>query len=98
MSERLALLAQLEAKPGTGERLGAVLESVRALAAAETGTVSWYAFRISDTRFGILDRFETDEGRQAHLDGEIPAALSQVAVDLLAAPLDIQPVEIIGVK
>ncbi|HEY3087638.1 MAG TPA: antibiotic biosynthesis monooxygenase [Jatrophihabitantaceae bacterium] len=98
MTERLALLAQLEAKPGTGERLAAVLESARALAAAEIGTVSWYAFRISDTRFGIFDTFETDEGRQAHLDGEIPAALSQVAADLLAAPPDIQPVEIIAVK
>lgn len=98
MTERLALLAQLEAKPGTGERLAAVLESARALAEAETGTVSWYAFRISDTRFGIFDTFESDEGRQAHLSGEIPAALSGVAAELLAAAPDIQPVEIIAVK
>lgn len=42
MTERLALLAQLEAKPGMGQRLAAVLESARALAPAETGTVGWY--------------------------------------------------------
>jgi quinol monooxygenase YgiN len=98
MTERLALLAQLEAKPGTGDRLGTVLESARALAVAETATVSWYAFRISDTRFGIFDTFETDEGREAHLNGEIPAALGQVADDLLAGAPDIQPVEIVAVK
>ena len=98
MTERLALLAQLEADPGAGSRLAAVLESARALAVAESGTVSWYAFRISETRFGIFDTFETDEGRQAHLNGEIPAALAQVADGLLAAAPDIQPVEIVAVK
>ena len=98
MTERLALLAQLEAKPATGDRLAAVLESARALAVAESGTVSWYAFRISDTRFGIFDTFETDDAREAHLKGEIPAALGQVADDLLATAPDIQPVEIIAVK
>jgi quinol monooxygenase YgiN len=98
MTERLALLAQLEAMPGMGERLAAVLGSARVLAVAEIGTVSWYAFRIGDTRFGIFDTFETDDAREDHLTGEIPAALSQVAADLLAAPPDIQPVEIIAVK
>jgi quinol monooxygenase YgiN len=97
MTVRLALLAQLEAKPGMGERLAAVLGSARALVAAEIGTVSWYAFRIGDTRFGIFDTFETDDAREDHLNGEIPAALSQVAL-LLAAPPDIQAVEIIAVK
>jgi quinol monooxygenase YgiN len=98
LTERLALLAQLEARPGAGERLAAVLESARALAAAETGTVSWYAFRISDTRFGIFDTFETDTACENHLDGEIPAALSRVAAELLAAAPDIRPVEIIAIK
>ena len=98
MTERLALLAQVQAKPGNGEQLAAVLESARALAAAETGTVRWYAFRISETRFGIFDTFDTEEGRQAHLNGEIPAALSQVADDLLVAAPDIQLVDIIATK
>jgi len=98
MTERLALLAQVQAKPGNGEQLAAVLEPARALAAAETGTVSWYAFRISETRFGIFDTFDTEQGRQAHLNGEIPAALSQVADDLLVAAPDIQLVDIIATK
>jgi quinol monooxygenase YgiN len=98
MTERLALLARLEAKPGKGAELAAFLEAGRALAEAETGTVSWYAFKLSDTSYGIFDTFETDSARQDHLNGEIPAALAKVAADLLAAPPDIGLVEIIAVK
>ncbi len=98
MIERLALLARLEAKPGKGEELAAFLEAGRALAAAEAGTVSWYAFKLSDTSYGIFDTFETDSARQDHLGGEIPAALAKVAANLLASPPDISPAEIIAVK
>jgi quinol monooxygenase YgiN len=98
MTERLALLARLEAKPGKGEELAVFLEAGRALAEAETGTVSWYAFKISDTSYGIFDTFETDSARQDHLNGEIPTALAKVAEELLASPPDITPVDIIAVK
>ena len=92
------LLALLEAKPGKGEELAAFLEQGRALAAEETGTVTWYAFRISETTYGIFDTFENEEGRQAHLTGKIPAALAQVGPDLLAADPDIRQTDIIAVK
>ena len=76
----------------------AFLEAGRALAVAEPGTVTWYAFKISDTEYGIFDSFETKEARQAHLDGEIPTALGQVAPDLLAKDPDIRTVDVIAVK
>ena len=98
MTVKLGLLALLEAKPGQGAALGAFLEAGRALAIAEPGTVTWYAFKISDTEYGIFDSFETEEGRQAHLSGEIPTALGQVAGDLLAKDPSIQTVDIIAVK
>jgi hypothetical protein len=47
---------------------------------------------------GSSTRFETEDARQAHLNGEIPTALGQVADDLLAAPPDIRTVEVIAVK
>ena len=78
------LLALLEAKPGKGDELAAFLEQGRELAAAEDGTVTWYAFKIGDTTYGIFDTFEDEDGRQAHLNGQIPAALGQVGPDLLA--------------
>ena len=65
---------------------------------AETGTVTWYAFKLSDTTYGIFDTFESEDGRQAHLNGEIPAALGTVAPDLLAADPDIKTVDVIAVK
>ena len=83
MTVRLGILAQLDAAPGKGAELAAFLQAGRELAVAEQGTVTWYAFQISDTRYGIFDTFETDDARQAHLNGEIPAALGQVAPDLL---------------
>jgi quinol monooxygenase YgiN len=98
MTVKLGLLALLEAKPGKGDELGAFLEAGRALAVAETGTVTWYAFKISETEYGIFDSFETEDARQAHLNGEIPTALGQVAPDLLAKNPDIRTINVIAVK
>ena len=95
---KFGVLALLEAKPGKAEELGAFLEGGRALAAAEEGTVTWYAFRAGETTFGIFDTFETEDARQAHLGGEIPRALGQVAADLLASEPDIRTVDVIAAK
>jgi quinol monooxygenase YgiN len=98
MSPSLGILALLEAKPGKSDELAAFLQAGRAIAEAEQGTVTWYAFRIDETHFGIFDTFESDEGRTAHIDGEIPKALASVADDLLASPPEIKPVDVIAVK
>jgi quinol monooxygenase YgiN len=92
------LLAILEAKPGKGDDLAAFLNQGRALAVAESGTVTWYAFKLGDTTYGIFDTFNDEDGRQAHLNGQIPAALGQVAADLLAKDPDIRTTDIIAVK
>jgi quinol monooxygenase YgiN len=98
MTLTLGLLAQLEAKSGKGDDLEAFLESGRELAVAEEGTVTWYAFKVDDTHYGIFDTFETEDARQAHIDGEIPKALGQVGDDLLAADPEIRPIDLIAVK
>jgi quinol monooxygenase YgiN len=98
MTVRLGILALVEAKPGKGNDLGDFLQAGRAIAAAERHTVTWYAFRIDETHFGIFDTFETDAGRTAHVEGEIPKALDAVADDLLASPPDIQLVDVVAVK
>jgi quinol monooxygenase YgiN len=98
MSVDRGLLALLEAKPGKGDELAAFLEQGQALAAQEAGTVTWYAFRLSDTTYGIFDTFNGEEGRQAHLTGPIPEALGKVGPDLLAEDPDIRTIDIIAVK
>jgi quinol monooxygenase YgiN len=98
MAIRLGILALLEAKPGKGDELAAFLQAGRELALAEQGTVTWYAFRINDSSYGIFDTFETDDARDAHLAGQIPQALGQVAPDLLASAPDIRTVDVVAVK
>ena len=98
MYVRFGVLALLEAKPEKGGELGRFLENGRALAVAEEGTVTWYAFKVSETTYGIFDTFEDENARQAHLNGEIPKALAGVAPELLASDPDIRTVEIVAVK
>jgi quinol monooxygenase YgiN len=98
MTVTLGVLARLEAKPEKAEELGEFLKAGRDLAVAEEGTITWYAFRIDETHYGIFDTFEDQAGLQAHLDGEIPKALAQVGPDLLASEPEIGPVDVIAVK
>ena len=98
MTVTLGILALLEAKAGKGDELAAFLKAGRDLAVAEEGTVTWYAFKISDTSYGIFDTFATGDARTAHINGQIPAALAEVSVDLLARAPDIQPVSLLAVK
>ena len=98
MAVTLGILALLEAKPGKGDDLADFLRSGREIAAREEGTVTWYAFKVGDTTYGVFVTFESEEGRQAHLNGEIAKALGQVGPELLASDPDIRPVEILAVK
>lgn len=98
MPVTVGVLALLEAKPEKSEELGALLEQARELAVAEQQTVSWYAFRADAVTYGIFDTFEGEDGRQAHLNGEIAQALMKVAPDLLAKAPDIRPVDLLAVK
>ena len=77
MSVDRGLLVILEAQPGKEDELAAFLTQAQPLAAAEPGTVTWYAFKLSDTTFGIFDTFSDEDGRQAHLNGPVATALGQ---------------------
>src|SRR3954447_5337732 len=98
MAVKVGVLALLEAKPEKAADLAAFLEQGREIAAAEEGTVTWYAFRLGETSFGIFDTFETEDARGAHVNGEIPKALAQVGPELLAADPDLRMVDVIAVK
>lgn len=82
--EKFALLARLEAKPGKEQEVAEFMKSTLPLALEETQTISWYALQIDRSTFGIFDTFETEDGRNAHLGGQIAAALMAKAPELLA--------------
>jgi quinol monooxygenase YgiN len=95
---KLALLARLEAKPGKEQELADLLTGAVALARSEPATFHWFAFRIGPSTFGIFDTFQSEEGRQAHLNGPIAAALMAKAPELLAQTPVIEPIDLLAVK
>ena len=98
MSLTHGVLALLTAKPGQEADLAAFLEAGRDMAATEPGTRTWYAFQVDGSTYGIFDTFEDESARRAHLDGRIPAALAEVADDLLASAPDIRLIDLVAVK
>ncbi len=98
MALKFGLLALVEAKPGKEQEVWDFLNGGRDVVANEPDTKTWYAFRVDEATFGIFDTFETEEGRQAHLNGAIPAALGEYGPSLLAKDPDIRLIELIAVK
>jgi len=94
----LGLLARIEAKPDRVQEVHDLLTGALSLAQAEEGTVTWFAFRLGPTTFGVFDAFATDDARRAHLEGRIAQALLGQGAHLLAEEPDIRPVDILAAK
>jgi hypothetical protein len=73
--ERFAILARVEARQGKEKEVLEFLKSALPIAIGEPATIKWYALQLGPSSFGIFDTFETTEGRNAHLNGQIAAAL-----------------------
>lgn len=95
---KFSLLVRLEAKAGKEQELAEFVKSALPLALAETGTVNWYGLQIGPSTFGIFDTFESEEARDAHLSGQIAAALMAKAPELLATDPVIEKVDLLAVK
>jgi quinol monooxygenase YgiN len=93
-----ALYAHLKAKPGKSAEVEALLKSALSMAQNEPGTITWYAFAEDEGSFGIFDTFETEAGRQAHLDGPIAKALMSKADTLLSEPPAIHKIRVLAAK
>lgn len=98
MALTLGVLALVEAKPGKEADVEAFLRGGQAIVEQEPGTRVWYAFRVNETTFGIFDAFEDEAARQAHMSGQIPAALAEVGPQVLAKDPDIRMVDVLAVK
>ena len=93
-----AILATIEAKPAHAADVEALLNGAIDLANQEAGTTTWFAFKLSETRFGIFDTFANEEGRQAHLAGEIAKALLGKADEWLSQAPDILMADVLAAK
>ena len=95
---KLALLARLEARPGKEQEVADFLKGALPLAEKEAGTIQWYALRLGPSTFGVFDTFEQEDGRKAHLSGEIAKALMGRADELFSKPPVIEQVDLLAVK
>jgi quinol monooxygenase YgiN len=95
---RVGLYVRLEAKPSQEDAVAAFLKSALPIVEREPATMTWYAMRLGPTSFGIYDTVPDDQGREAHLAGQVAAALMQKAPELLASPPVIQKHDILAAK
>ncbi|HEX4651371.1 MAG TPA: antibiotic biosynthesis monooxygenase [Granulicella sp.] len=95
---KFALFGELKAKPGKEADVEAFLKQGAELARKEQGTVTWYAIKEDDGRYGIFDTFNDEAGRDAHLNGEIAKTLMAKANELFSEPPKIHKIDIVAVR
>lgn len=93
-----SILVKLEAKAGKEHEVEEFLKAALPLALAEVGTTSWFAFKIGPSTFGIFDTFASEDGRKAHLSGEVAKALFSKVDELFARPPEVELPEILAAK
>jgi quinol monooxygenase YgiN len=93
---KTALFVRLEARPGKEEEVANFLKSGLPLAEQEPATLAWFAIRLAPSTFAIFDAFPDEAGRQAHLNGQIAAALMAKAGELLAQPPSIEKADVLA--
>jgi quinol monooxygenase YgiN len=92
----VGVLATLKARPGKEIKVEEFLRSATPLVAAEVGTAAWFAFKVGPSTFGIFDAFNDEEGRRAHVNGEVAKALFARAEELFVTDPQIQMVDIVA--
>jgi quinol monooxygenase YgiN len=95
---KFGLLVRIEAKPEYAGEVEAALRGAQELASQEKGTAAWFSFRQDPATFGVFDTFEGEDGRQAHLNGKLAAALGEMAQTMLSSAPVIVPVDVLSYK
>ena len=93
-----ALLVRLEVKPGMEATVEDFLVTARRQVVLETHTRAWFALRFSRSQYGIFDAFDDDDGRNAHLDGAVAAALRARSTELFVRAPAIERIEVLADK
>ena len=94
----VGLLLRLEAKPGKESAVEEFLKGGLEIVNQEPATTAWFAIRLGPSTFGIFDVFPDEAGRDAHLSGQVAAALQEHGGDLLAEAPTIEKVDVLAAK
>ena len=95
---KVGILVTLQARAGKEADVEQLLSLATPLVAAEAGTTAWFAIKIGPQTFSIFDTFKNEEGRIAHVNGEVAKALFARAEELFVAPPQVQMVDIVAEK
>ena len=95
---KTGLFVRLEAKPSREKDVEAFLQGGLSIVQNEPATLTWYAIKLGPLTYGIFDTFPDDAGRQAHLSGQVAAALMAQAPDLFSQPPSIEMVDVLASK
>ena len=84
-----ATYIKLEAAPGKGRELAALLTAAGPIVAdTEPMTLFWAALQIDENNFAIFDIFADDAGREAHFAGQVAGLLNERASELVSGGWD----------
>ena len=92
-----ALLVRLEARPGKEEEVRDFLNQGLSIVEGEPQTVRWFAVQFGPSSFGIFDAFPDDDGREAHLSGQVADALKDNTGELFEEPT-IEQLDVVAEK
>lgn len=92
------LLARMKATWNRTDETEQFLKSALTQVQGEPATAVWFALRFGHGEYGIFDAFATEQGRQAHLQGQVATTLMEQAPQLLDRSPDIDTVDIIASK
>ena len=96
--DKFAILAVLHARPGKEQEVEEFLKAAQPLAVNEAATTTWYALKLGPSKYGNFDTIQTEEGRTAHVSGEIAKAFFARAEELFDPAPSVEMVEILASK
>lgn len=86
---KIANFITLKAKPGQENNLAEFLAGgAKVVAATEPQTLSWFSVRIDTSTFAIVDFFADQAGQDAHVGGQVAAALKANAEQMIVGGWD----------
>ncbi len=92
------LFVKLQAKPGKEAAVAQFLRDAQPVVEGEAQTTAWFALRLGPSTFGIFDAFPDEDGRRAHLAGQVAAALKSKGAELFAEQPEIDRVDVLAAK
>ena len=95
---KIGLLITLTAKDGMQDELVQWIRNSLDEVMNEPGTLTWYAYQIDESTFGIFDTFNDEVGRHAHINGKVTESIGKLSTKLLMKPPQVRQIDILAIK